>query len=190
MDSKVIRLIEKDQLKKKIVNFNVGDSISVHSVIDVDKEGKERIQVFKGIVIKTKGSGMGKTFIVRKISHAGVGVEKTFPLNSPTVKKIEFIKKGKVRRAKLYYMRGRTGKSALKILEGTLTAKELAAIEEAMSEEKVEEAVVEVTEGSTEVREPSAEEKTEAENAPAAEEAVTEEVPAETEEKAEEAKAE
>lgn len=143
MNTKIIELIEKDQLKKKVINFNVGDSIAVHNIIDKDKEGKERVQIFKGIVLRIKGAGLAKTFTIRKISHAGIGVEKIFPLNSPMIKKIEFIKKGKVRRAKIYYMRKRIGKSALKILEGTLTQGELKEIEDAMKEDEILEIVVE-----------------------------------------------
>jgi len=93
-------------------DFNVGDTITVHNVI---REGeKSRIQLFKGVVIARKGSGTRATFTVRKISE-GVGVEKVFPLYSPNVKKIDVIREGNVRRAKLYYLRDRVGKSALKV---------------------------------------------------------------------------
>lgn len=133
-----IDLIEKDQLKKKKINFNVGDSIAVHSIIGTEK-GKPRVQVFKGVVIRIKGSGASKTFTVRKIATGGIGVEKIIPLNSPSIKKIEFIKKGKVRRSKLYYLRDRVGKKALKVMEGTLTKKEAKEIEEAMEAQVAEE---------------------------------------------------
>lgn len=138
MNTNVLEKIEKGQRKGKMVSFNVGDSIAVHSVIDKDKEGKERVQIFKGIVLKVKGSGIGKTFVVRKIAHGGIGVEKTILMNSPLIKKIEFIKKGKVRKAKLYYMRKRIGKAALKIMEGTMSEKEMKELEEAMEEQKKE----------------------------------------------------
>lgn len=141
MNTNILDKIEKDQRKGKTVSFNVGDSIAVHSVIDKDKEGKERVQIFKGIVIKIKGSGIGKTFIVRKIAHGGIGVEKTILINSPLIKKIEFIKKGKVRKAKLYYMRKRIGKAALKIMEGVMSKKELKELEDVMEEQKKEEKV-------------------------------------------------
>ena len=148
MNTKVLNTIEKDHLNSKLIKFNVGDSISVSSVIDKDKDGKERIQIFKGIVLKIKGAGAGTTFTVRKIAQGGIGVEKTMLLYSPTIKKIEFLKKGKVRRAKLYYMRKRIGKSALKIMEGVMTAKELKELEEAMKQLKEEEKALETqTEG-------------------------------------------
>ena len=105
----VIKNIEKEQLKESIEEFNVGDTVRVHAKI---KEGnRERIQVFEGTVLKKQGGSNRATFTVRKFSN-GVGVEKTWPLHSPIVEKIEVVRHGKVRRAKLNYLRGRVGKRA------------------------------------------------------------------------------
>lgn len=105
----IIKSIEDAQLKESVAEFAVGDTVKVYAKI---KEGeKERIQVFEGICIKRQGGGARATFTVRKISN-GVGVEKTWPLHSPNVDKIEVVRKGKVRRAKLYYLRDRVGKAA------------------------------------------------------------------------------
>jgi large subunit ribosomal protein L19 len=105
----VMRAIENEQIKNNREIFNIGDTIKVHFKII---EGKtERIQVFEGVCIAKKGSGVSKTFTVRKISY-GVGVERIFPLNSPKIEKIEIVRRGKVRRAKLYYLRNRVGKAA------------------------------------------------------------------------------
>ena len=105
----IIKSIEEAQLKDKVTDFNVGDTVKVYAKI---KEGeKERIQVFEGTVIKRQGGSSRETFTVRKSSN-GVGVEKTWPLHSPNVEKIEVVRKGKVRRAKLYYLRDLTGKKA------------------------------------------------------------------------------
>ncbi len=105
----ILDSVSQDYLKKDIPAFNVGDQVRVHNKI---KEGnKERIQVFEGFVLKRQNGGIAETFTVRKIS-SGVGVEKTFPIHSPWVEKIEVVRRGDVRRAKLNYMRGRTGKSA------------------------------------------------------------------------------
>lgn len=110
----LIKAIEKEQIKSDIAKFNTGDTVRVHVRI---KEGnRERIQVFEGIVIKKQGGGIGETFTVRRISY-GVGVERTFPLHSPKVEKIEVMRRGKVRRAKLFYLRDRIGKAAFKIKE-------------------------------------------------------------------------
>ena len=104
-----IKAIENEQLRANKLELNIGDTVKVHVKI---KEGnKERIQVFEGVVISRKNSSVRETFTVRKIAF-GVGVEKTFPVHSPRVDKIEVVKKGKVRRAKLYYLRNRTGKAA------------------------------------------------------------------------------
>ena len=98
-----------EQLRADVPQFNVGDTIKVHNLI---REGtRERIQIFEGTVIARHGGGISETFTVRKISY-GVGVEKTFPIHSPNVEKVEVYRVGKVRRAKLYYLRGRVGKAA------------------------------------------------------------------------------
>ncbi len=105
----VIKNIEKEQLKESVTDFNVGDTVRVHAKI---KEGnRERIQVFEGTVLKIQGGSNRATFTVRKFSN-GVGVEKTWPLHSPIVEKIEVVRHGKVRRAKLTYLRDRVGKRA------------------------------------------------------------------------------
>lgn len=99
----------EDQLRKDHPNFRAGDSVKVH--VKVVEGERERIQIFEGIVIKRQNGGISETFTVRKISY-GVGVERTFPVHSPRVDKLEVIRKGKVRRAKLYYLRDRRGKAA------------------------------------------------------------------------------
>jgi large subunit ribosomal protein L19 len=104
-----IKAIEASQMKTELDSFKVGDTVKVHFKI---VEGKnERIQIYEGLVIAMKNSGVGKTFMVRKNSY-GVGVERVFPLHSPRVTRVEVIRPGKVRRAKLYYIRGKIGKSA------------------------------------------------------------------------------
>ena len=105
----IIKSIEHEQLKNKIPDLRVGNTVRVHVRI---KEGnKERIQVFEGIIIKKQGGGVNQTFTVRRISY-GVGVEKTFLVHSPLVEKVEVVRVGKARRAKLYYLRDRVGKAA------------------------------------------------------------------------------
>ena len=105
----IIKNIEAAQMKAEVPQFSVGDTVKVYGQI---KEGnRERIQVFEGIVIKKQGGSVRATFTVRKNSN-GIGVEKTWPLHSPSVEKVEVIRHGKVRRAKLNYLRGRVGKSA------------------------------------------------------------------------------
>ena len=107
--STIIEEIEKAQLKDNVPEFNVGDTVKVYGKI---KEGeKERIQVFEGTVLKIQNGSNRTTFTVRKFSN-GVGVEKTWPLHSPNVEKVEVVRQGKVRRAKLNYLRGRIGKAA------------------------------------------------------------------------------
>jgi large subunit ribosomal protein L19 len=105
----VIDAIEREQLKAEVPNFKPGDTVRVH--VKVIEGDKERIQVFEGVVIARKGGGNRETFTVRKVSY-GVGVERTFPLHSPRVDKIEIQTRGVVRRAKLYYLRQRSGKAA------------------------------------------------------------------------------
>lgn len=108
MNSK-IREIENETLRKEKLEFEVGDNVKVHNLI---REGeKERVQIFEGVVLKRQGGGNRETFTVRKNSN-GVGVEKTFPVNSPMVVKVEVVRKGKARRAKLNYLRDRIGKAA------------------------------------------------------------------------------
>ena len=105
----VLSSVTNEYMKSDIPAFNVGDTVKVHVKI---KEGnRERIQVFEGFVLKRQGGGIGETFTVRRIA-SGVGVEKTFPIHSPLVEKIEVVRRGRVRRARLHYMRQRTGKSA------------------------------------------------------------------------------
>lgn len=105
----IIKNIETEQLKAEVPEFHVGDTVRVHAKI---KEGnRERIQIFEGVVLKKQGGSNRETFTVRKFS-SGVGVEKTWPLHSPHVEKVEVVRKGKVRRAKLNYLRGRVGKRA------------------------------------------------------------------------------
>ena len=107
--SEIIKKIEAEQMKAEVPAFNVGDTVKVYGKI---KEGnRERIQVFEGTVIKKQNGSNRVTFTVRKASN-GIGVEKTWPLHSPLVEKIEVVRKGKVRRAKLYYLRDRVGKAA------------------------------------------------------------------------------
>ena len=106
---KTTDLIDSDQLRDDIPDFQAGDELKVH--VRVVEGGKERIQVFQGDVIARQGGGLHETYTVRKLSY-GVGVERTFPVHTPTVSKIEVVKRGDVRRAKLYYLRGRRGKSA------------------------------------------------------------------------------
>ena len=105
----LVDLIEKQYIKEDIPAFRVGDTVKVHVKI---KEGdKERIQVYEGVVIARKGHGATETFTVRRVAY-NVGVERTFPIHSPKLDKIELMRRGKVRRAKLYYLRERTGKAA------------------------------------------------------------------------------
>lgn len=105
----IIRAIEQQQIKQDLPEFNVGDNVKVHYRI---KEGnRERIQVFQGDVIRRQGASVRETFTVRRISFA-VGVERTFPVHSPKIEKIEVTRKGDVRRAKLYYLRNKVGKAA------------------------------------------------------------------------------
>ena len=105
----IIKSIEHEQLKNKIPSLKVGDTVKVHQRI---KEGnRERIQVFEGIIIKKQGGGINATFTVRRVAY-GVGVEKTFLVHSPMMEKVELVRVGKARRAKLYYLRDRVGKSA------------------------------------------------------------------------------
>jgi len=110
--SNLISKIENEQLKEDAADFNVGDSVKVHCLV---REGdKERIQMFAGLVIAKQGAGINQAFTVRKISY-GEGVERVFPIHSPRVAKVEVTARGKVRRAKLHYLRDRVGKKALQV---------------------------------------------------------------------------
>ena len=170
----IIKSIEHEQLKNRIPELKVGNTVKVHVRI---KEGnKERIQVFEGIIIKVQGGGVNQTFTVRKISY-GVGVEKTFLVHSPLVEKVELVRVGKARRARLFYLRDRVGKAAkTKEMVGARIENREITIKEDLAEEPVEE--------KTEVVEEPAKE-----TAPVAEEAKTETTPAEAK-KEEEKKAE
>ena len=194
----IIKSIEHEQLKASIPDLKVGNTVKVHVRI---KEGnKERIQVFEGIIIKKQGGGVNATFTVRKTSY-GVGVEKTFLVHSPTVEKVEVVRVGKARRAKLFYLRDRLGKSAktkekigARIETNEITIKEDLVEEEPITEEApaeettvVEEVATEEIPAAEEVKEEAPAEEVKAEE-PAAEE-VKEEIPAE-EVKAEEPVAE
>ena len=105
----IIRMLEEEQIRKDMPDFNVGDTVQVH--YRVIEGARERIQVFEGTVIKKQGGGVGETFTVRRLSY-GVGVERTFPVNSPRIDKLVVTRRGRVRRAKLYYLRDRQGKAA------------------------------------------------------------------------------
>ena len=168
----IIKSIEHEQLKNKIPELKIGDTVRVHVRI---KEGnKERIQVFEGIIIKKQGGGLNATFTVRRISY-GVGVEKTFLVHSPLVEKVEVVRVGKARRAKLYYLRDRVGKSAktkekvgARIETKEITVKEeivpgeLDAAENAETAEVVEAPIEEVKEEKkAEAKEENKEEKSE-----------------------------
>ncbi|NLA91971.1 MAG: 50S ribosomal protein L19 [Spirochaetales bacterium] len=105
----VLRAIESEQIKDNMDHFKAGDTVKVHFTI---KEGeKERVQIYEGLVIAFKNSGLRTTFTVRKNSY-GVGVERIFPLHSPRIERVEVVRRGRVRRAKLYYIRGKVGKAA------------------------------------------------------------------------------
>ncbi|WP_423363814.1 50S ribosomal protein L19 [Mycoplasma sp. P36-A1] len=109
MNLGIVKELTKKQLKTDLPEFNSGDSVKVH--VRIIEGTRERVQVFEGVVIKRQGGGIAETYTVRKISN-GVGVERTFPIHSPKIEKIEVIKRGKVRRNKLFYLRERSGKSA------------------------------------------------------------------------------
>ncbi len=165
----IIKSIEHEQMKNKIPELKVGNTVKVH--VRVKEGNRERIQIFEGIIIKVQGGGINKTFTVRRIA-SGVGVEKTFLVHSPAVEKVEVTRVGKARRAKLFYLRERLGKSAktkervgakietneIVVKEDLTAAEETAAPEEAPAVETenpvVEETVDTVTEKpTTEVKE-------------------------------------
>ena len=105
----IIDQIEKEQLRNDITSFNIGDTVRV--MVKVKEGDKERIQAYEGVVIARRGKGIKETFTVRRVSF-GIGVERTFPINSPRIDKIIVVRKGKVRRAKIYYIRDLSGKAA------------------------------------------------------------------------------
>jgi len=105
----VIDTIDKEQMRTDIPDFRPGDSVRVH--LKVIEGERERIQVFEGIVIRRRGGGLRETFTVRKVSQ-GIGVERTFPVHSPRIERIEIVRRGRVRRARLYYLRDRVGKAS------------------------------------------------------------------------------
>ena len=163
----IIKSIEHEQLKNKIPDLKVGNTVRVHQRI---KEGnRERIQVFEGIIIKKQGGGLNATFTVRKISY-GVGVEKTFLIHSPLVEKVEVVRVGKARRAKLYYLRDRVGKAAKtkELVGARIEDKEIVVKEDLTEEAPAEEVKEEVVETPAETTE-TVEEVAEATEAPAEE---------------------
>lgn len=189
----IVKSIEHEQLKNKIPDLKVGNTVKVHQRI---KEGnKERIQVFIGTIIKVQGSGVNKTFTVRKISY-GVGVEKTFLVHSPLVEKVELVRVGRARRAKLFYLRDRVGKSAktkevagarIENKEIEIKGKEIVEVPEEGTVEEAEvvtEEVVETTEATA--TETVATEAVEAKAEEVVEAPAEDEVKAETTEKVEE----
>jgi large subunit ribosomal protein L19 len=109
MSSNIIERIDREQMRHDMPDFSAGDTVKVH--IRIIEGNKERVQIFEGVVIRKRKGNMGATFTVRKISH-GVGVEKTFALHSPRLEKVEIVTHGKVRRSRLYYLRGLRGKAA------------------------------------------------------------------------------
>ena len=177
----IIKSIEHEQLKNKIPVLDVGNTVRVH--VKVKEGNRERIQVFEGIIIKKQGGGLNETFTVRKIS-SGVGVEKTFLVHSPMVEKVEVVRVGKARRAKLYYLRDRVGKASKtkEKLGARIENKEIV-LKEELSEEPVveneavtEEVAVEETPATETVEKAEVVEdaNTTVEEAPAAEEAKNE----------------
>ena len=148
----IIKSIEHEQLKNKIPDLKVGNTVRVHQRI---KEGnRERIQVFEGIIIKKQGGGLNATFTVRKIAY-GVGVEKTFLIHSQLVEKVEVVRVGKARRAKLYYLRDRVGKAAKtkELVGARIEDKEIVVKEDLAEEAPAEEVKAEVVETPAEATE-------------------------------------
>lgn len=148
----VIKSIEHEQLKNKIPVLTVGNTVKVY--VKVKEGNRERIQVFEGIIIKKQGGGLNETFTVRKISY-GVGVEKTFLVHSPMVEKVEVVRVGKARRAKLYYLRDRVGKASKtkEKLGARIENKEIVLKEELSQEPVAEETAPAVKEATTEANE-------------------------------------
>ena len=172
MDNNILKKIEEDSYKKR-PDVRVGDTVKLH--LRINEGSKERTQIFQGVVISIKGTGLSKNIVVRKISY-GVGVEKIVPLHAPSLLKIEIVKRGKVRRAKLFYLREREGRKALKVsgvkdvymtdevevpVEGEEELVEAPEEAEVVKEEVVEEEVKEEKETAEEVQEEKEEEKKE-----------------------------
>ena len=109
MNSRLVETITKSQIRTDLPNFGAGDTLKV--ALKITENGKSRIQIFQGVVISRRGTGVGETFVIRKES-AGVGVERTLPVNSPSIASIEVLKHGRVRRNKIYFLRDRKGKAA------------------------------------------------------------------------------
>lgn len=147
MDTNILKVVESDQYKKR-PDVKVGDTVKLH--LNIKEGNKERVQVYEGVVIAINGSGLSKNITVRKISY-GVGVEKVIPLHSNLLEKVEVVKRGTVRRSKLYFLRERVGRKALKInnvedvymTDEEEVAEEVANEEVEATEEKVEEKTVE-----------------------------------------------
>ena len=140
-----VDLVERSRLRTDLPSFRPGDTVKVH--VKVSEAGRERIQMFQGVVLGRRGGGLRETFTVRKVSF-GVGVERTFPLHSPTVAKLEIVTHGKVRRAKLYYLRELSGRRA-KIRERRVAVPEEGTVAQVTSED-VAEAPIEEPEASAE----------------------------------------
>ena len=173
----IIKSIEHEQMKNKIPALKVGDTVKVHQRI---KEGnRERIQVFEGIIIKKQGGGVNATFTVRRVAY-GVGVEKTFLIHSPMVEKVELVRVGKARRAKLYYLRERLGKSAKtkEDIGARIENKEITIKEDIVEAPVVEEVASEEVAAVETVETPVEEVVAPAEEAPVAEEVKEEAAPA------------
>lgn len=128
--SAIIEKLEKEQLKKEVPSFHVGDTVRVH--IRIIEGEKERIQVFMGTVIARKGTGLSETFSVHRVAY-GQGMERVFLLHSPRLAKIEVVKEGRVRRSKLYYLRGTSGKASK--VKGRMTSRRAVQAEEAVESE-------------------------------------------------------
>ncbi len=143
------KIVEMPYMKKRIPKIDVGDTVSISSVVRDAKTDKKRNQEFKGLVISMKNSGVRQTITVRKITD-GVGVEKIFPIHSPAVSKISILKKGKVRQAKIFYMRDRIGKKAVKVQASGVPVEYIQLTEEEVKKLEVEETLA--------VEEPKAEE--------------------------------
>ena len=141
----VIKSIEHEQLKNKIPVLTVGNTVKVY--VKVKEGNRERIQVFEGIIIKKQGGGLNETFTVRKISY-GVGVEKTFLIHSPLVEKVELVRVGKARRARLFYLRDRVGKAAKtkEVVGARIENREITIKEDLVEEPAAEEVKEEVVE--------------------------------------------